>query len=52
MAKNFPKKYVNKGWAFDYPVSAILSGCLSIPDTTSLHHYLKNKQQKLIFCQW
>ena len=23
MAKHFSKKYGNKGWAFDYPVSAI-----------------------------
>ena len=25
MAKHFYKKYGNKGWAFDYPVSAILN---------------------------
>ena len=23
MAKHFSKKYGNKGWAFDYPISAI-----------------------------
>ena len=53
MAKHFSKKYGNKGWAFDYPVSgqseinSVLSGCLSMPDATSLHHCLKNKQLKL-----
>ena len=30
MAKHFPKKYGNKGWAFDYPVSAIWNQFLSV----------------------
>ena len=29
-----------------------ISGCLSAPDVTSLHHRLKNKQPKLICFQW
>ena len=50
MAKHLSKKYGNKGWAFDYPVSAtwsisVLSGCLSMPDATSLHHCLQSHHQ-------
>ena len=52
MAKHLSKKYGNKGWTFDYPVSAIWNKflfvrCLSMPEATSLHHCLKNKQLKL-----
>ena len=30
MAKHFSKKYGNKGWAFDYPVSAIWNNFCSV----------------------
>ena len=30
MAKHFSKKYGNKGWAFDYPVSAIWNQFCSV----------------------
>ena len=30
MAKHFSKKYGNKGWAFDYPVSAIWNKFCSV----------------------
>ena len=32
MAKHFSKKYGNKGWAFDYPVSAIWNQFLFCQD--------------------
>ena len=32
MAKHFSKKYGNKGWAFDYPVSAINFCSVRMPD--------------------
>ena len=43
MAKHFSKKYGNKGWAFDYPVSAIWNCSVRMPVNawcyipTSLH---------------
>ena len=47
-AKHFSKKYRNKGWAFNYPVSAIWKKICSVgmPDATSLNHCLENKQLK------
>ena len=38
IAKHFSKKYGNKGWAFDYPVS--------------LHHCLQNHHQYCIILSW
>ena len=45
MSKHFSKKYGNKGWAFDYPVSAIWYKFLFCQD--AWHHCLNNKQLKL-----
>ena len=42
MAKQFSKKYGNKGCAST--TSNPMSRCLSVPDATSIHHCLKNKQ--------
>ena len=52
MAKHFSKKYGNKGWLsitlyLQSESISVLSGCLSMPDATSLHHCLKNKKLKL-----
>ena len=52
MAKHFSKKYRHKGWAFDYPVSAIWNKFLFCQDACQclmlhLHHCLKYKQFKL-----
>ena len=61
MAKHFSKKYGNKGWAFDSPVSAIWNKflfcqdacqCLLMPDATSLHHCLQNHHQYCIILSW
>ena len=43
MAKHFSKKYGNKGWAFDYPVSAIWNQFLFCQDACQclmLHPYI------------
>ena len=43
MAKHFSKKYGNKGWAFDYPVSAIWNHFLFCQDACQclmLHPYI------------
>ena len=43
MAKHFSKKYGNKGWAFDYPVSAIWNNFLFCQDACQclmLHPYI------------
>ena len=43
MAKHFSKKYGNKGWAFDYPVSAIWNKFLFCQDACQclmLHPYI------------
>ena len=43
MAKHFSKKYVNKGWAFDYPVPAIWNKFLFCQDAYQwlmLHPYI------------
>ena len=43
MAKHFSKKYGNKGWAFDYPVSAIWNQFLFCQDACQclmLHPYV------------
>ena len=43
MAKHFSKKYGNKGWAFDYPVSAIWNKFLFCQDACQclmLHLYI------------
>ena len=43
MAKHFCKKYGNKGWAFDYPVSAIWNKFLLCQDACQclmLHPYI------------
>ena len=43
MAKHFSKKYGNKGWAFDYPVSAIWNQFLFCHDACQclmLHPYI------------
>ena len=43
MAKHFSKKYGNKRWAFDYPVSAIWNKILFCQDACQclmLHHYI------------
>ena len=53
-----------KGWlndlksmeTMDEPLTTcnlkVMSGCLSVPDATSLYHCLKNKLLKLIWFQW
>ena len=49
MAKHFSKKVQEQGMSFRLPCIydlksiSVLSGCLSMPDATSLHHCLKNK---------
>ena len=43
MAKHFSKKYGNKGWAFDYPVSAIWNQFLFCQDACQclmVHPYI------------
>ena len=43
MAKHFSKMYGNKGWAFDYPVSAIWNQFLFCQDACQclmLHPYI------------
>ena len=53
MAKHFSKKVREQGMSFQLPCIcnlksiSVLSGCLSMPDATSLHHRLKNKWLKL-----
>ena len=37
MAKHFSKKYGNKGWALDYPVSAIWNQFLFCQDACQCH---------------
>ena len=49
MAKRFSKKYGNKGWPLNYLQS---ESYVKMPDATSLHHCLKNKQLKLIWFLW
>ena len=49
MAKRFSKKYGNKGWLSTTCNPKVMSRYLSAPDATSLHHYHKNKQLKLIW---
>ena len=39
MAKHFSKKYGNKGWAFDYPVSAIWNQFLFCQDACQWHDW-------------
>ena len=50
MAKRFPKKYGNKGWAST--TSNPMSRWLSAPDATSLHHCLKNHHQYCAILCW
>ena len=45
MAKDFSKKYGN------LKSISVLSGCLSMPDATSLHHCLQNHHQYCIILQ-
>ena len=51
MAKHFSKKYGNKGWAFEYPVSAIWNQFLFCQDACQclmLHPYITaSKTSKL-----
>ena len=52
MAKHFSKKQGNRDELsvtlyLQSGIISVLSGCLSVPDVTSLHHCLKNKQLKL-----
>ena len=42
MAKHFSKKYGNKGWAFDYPVSAIWNKFLFCQDACKASYKLSN----------
>ena len=49
MAKHFYKKYRNKGWAFDGPVSV---NFLLMPDATFLHHCLQNHCQYCTILSW
>ena len=51
IAKCFSKKYRNKGCASTTCNPKVTSRCLSVPDATSLHHCLKNKQLKLVWFQ-
>ena len=47
MAKHFYKKYRNKGWAFDYPVSEYWNKFLFCQDACQclmLHHYITASQ--------
>ena len=49
MAKHFSKKYGNKGWAFDYPVSAIWNKFLFCQDACQclmLHPYITASKNK------
>ena len=54
MAKHYYKKCGKERMSFRLPSNcnlkyiSVMSGCMSMPDATSLHHYLKNKQLKLI----
>ena len=50
MAKHFSKKYGNKGWAFDYPVSAIWNKFLFCQDACQclmLHPYIILPQKQV-----
>ena len=47
MVKRFSKKYGEKEELSTNCNPKVMSRCLSAPDTTSLHHCLKNKQLKL-----
>ena len=49
MANRFSKKYGNKGLPFNY---LRIKRCLSAPDTTSLHHCLKNHFQYYTILNW
>ena len=44
MAKHFSKKYGNKGWAFDYPVSAICSVRMPVNAWCYIPNSLPHKQ--------
>ena len=54
MAKHFSKKYGNKGWAFDYPVSAIWNKFLFCQDACQclmLHPYI-TASRTIIILSW
>ena len=46
MAKRFSKKYGNRDEILTTCNPKVMSRCMSVPDATLLHHYLKNKQLK------
>ena len=53
MAKRFSKKYMETRDEVSTMCNPkVMSRCLSLPDATSLHHCLKNKQLKLIWLLW
>ena len=52
MVKRFSKKNRTMEELSTICNPKVMSRCLSVPDATSLHHCLKNKQLKLIWLQW
>ena len=50
MAKHFSKMYGNKGWAFDYPISAIWNKFLCCQNTCQHTYITASKQVAKIKC--